>query len=367
MQLEPRRIPMENLKRTLTIVLLIGTTACLRSALAQDLADNFFKGRTVTIVIGLSPGGGNDLYARILGRHLVRHLPGTPSFVASNMPGAGGMVAANYLFNVAPKDGTVLAAPQRGVPFEPLTMGRESKAKFDPLKFNWIGSTNSDRIIEVAWHTTGIKTYSDLYDKELIVAGSGVGTESVVLPYLIGNIAGFKFRVIAGYPGSPEMDLAMERGEVGGRTISWTAFKSARMDWLTQGKVSILYQVAPEKIPELPDVPLATTFAKNDLDRQALELETMAFAFGRPYAAPPDTPKPRVSQLRTAFETAVNDSGFKSEVEKAGLDLSPITGERMEDILRQAYAAPNDVVQRMVQAGKYQPGLRVLDGRTNDR
>ncbi len=314
------------------------------------------------MVIGLSPGGGYDIYARIVGKHLVRNIPGQPSFVPRNMTGAGGLVAANHIYNVAPKDGTMLGAPQRGVPFEPLTGSADSKAQFDPLKFEWIGSANSETSVAVAWHTTGITSYKDLLTKEIVFAGTGAGTESVVMPYVMANLLGFKVKVIAGYPGGSEMDLAMERGEVGGRgTYSWSSFKARRMDWLRDKQVVILYQQALEKHPDLPDVPLALDLAKNDDDRKILELEMIPLLFGRPYMAPPGTPKDRVAALRKAFDDTMKDPEFIAESTKARLEIEPVTGQELDDLLKKAYATPKALVEKLAEVSKSQPGLKVLE------
>ena len=329
---------------------------------AQDAIADFYKGKNLTIVIGLSAGGGYDIYARFIGKHLVRHIPGQPSFVPRNMTGAGGLVAANHLYNVAPKDGTMLGAPQRGVPFEPLTGSGDSKAQFDPLKFEWIGSANSETSVAVAWHTTGITSYKDLFTREIVFAGTGAGTESVVMPYVMANLLGFKVKVIAGYPGGSEMDLAMERGEVGGRgTYSWSSFVARRMDWVRDKKVVILYQQALEKHPDLPDVPLVLDIAKNDEDRKILELQMIPLLFGRPYMAPPGTPKDRVAALRKAFNDTMKDPDFIAESKKAKLEIEPVTGQQLDDLLKKAYATPKALVDRLNEVSKSQPGLKVLE------
>ena len=342
--------------------LLTAAVALPTPARAQDAIADFYKGKTVSMVIGLSPGGGYDIYARIIGRHLARNIPGQPSFVPRNMTGAGGLVAANHLYNVAPKDGTVLGAPQRGVPFEPLTGSGESKAQFDPLKFEWIGSANSETSIAVAWHTAGITSYKDLLTKEIVFAGTGAGTESVVMPYVMGNLLGFKVKVIAGYPGGSEMDLAMERGEVGGRgTYSWSSFVAKRMDWLRDKQVVILYQQALVKHPDLPDVPLVLDLAKNEADRQILELEMIPLLFGRPYMAPPGTPKDRVAALRKAFDDTMKDPLFIAESEKTKLEIEPVSGQQLEELLKKAYATPKALVDRLNEVSKFQPGLKVIE------
>jgi tripartite-type tricarboxylate transporter receptor subunit TctC len=331
-----------------TLVAALASQASLSTAAsAQDAVAKFYKGKTITMIIGLSPGGGYDIYARFVGQHLVKHIPGHPSFLARNMTGAGGLVSANHLYNVAPKDGTTLGAPQRGVPFEPLTGGAGHKAQFDPLKFNWIGSANSETSVAVAWHTTGITSYKDLFTKEIVFAGTGAGTESVVMPYVMANLLGFKVKVIAGYPGGSQMDLAMERGEVGGRgTYSWSSFVAKRMDWLRDKKVSILYQQALEKHPDLPNVPLVLDLAKNDDDRKLLELEMIPLLFGRPYMAPPDVPKDRVAALRKAFDETMKDPAFLAAAKKARMTVNPTPGVETQKLVAKYAATAPAVVER---------------------
>jgi len=315
------------------------------------------------MIIGLSAGGGYDIFARLVAKHMVKHIPGKPDHISRNMTGADGLLAANYMYSVAPKDGTYIGAPQRGVPFEPLSSGHDSKAQFDPLKFHWIGSANSETSIAVAWHNTGIKTYEDLFTKEIIMGGTGAGTESVVLPYVLANVLGFKIKVIAGYPGGSEVDLAMERGEVGGRgTMSWTSFKARQMHWLTENKVNILYQQSMEKHPDLPNVPLALDLAKNEADRQLLEVMMVPLLFGRPYMVPPEVPLDRVAALRKAFDTTILDKEFISDAEKSRLEVEPVSGVKMEELLKKAYATPKPILDRLAEVSKYQPGLKIVEG-----
>ena len=244
----------------------VSAVAAAAPALAQAPAE-LYKGQIVTIYVGLSPGGGYDLNARLLAKYLGRYLPGQPQVIVRNMPGGGGLVMTNYVANVPPKDGLHIGAPQRGIPFEPL-LGDASNAKYDPVKLNWIGSVNADTSVAVATRRSGVKTWQDLRIRELIVAGTGVGTESVVVPYVLRNILGLKLKVIAGYPGGSEMNLAMQRGEVDGRgAFSWTSLKPHRKDWVESGELSILYQQALRKHPDIPDVPLVIDLAENDDQR----------------------------------------------------------------------------------------------------
>jgi tripartite-type tricarboxylate transporter receptor subunit TctC len=344
---------------------LAAATIAPQAALAQgtDLA-GFFKGKTVTVYVGLSPGGGYDTNARVLAKYMGRYIPGEPNLIVKNMPGGGGLVMTSYVANVAPKDGLHFGAPQRGIPFEPLTGGPASNAKFDPLKLNWLGSMNADTSVSVATKASGVKTWQDLKQKELIVAGTGVGTESVVVPYVLRNVLGLKFKVIAGYPGGSEMNLAMQRGEVAGRgTFSWTSLKPHKEQWVDTGDLVILFQMGLKKHPDLPDVPLVTDIAENDEQRKLLEIEFTGFQLGRPYFLPEGVPAERVTGLRRAFDAAMKDKDLNAEAVKLDLEVNPTTGEEMQEVLTRVYATPKALVDKLAEASKYQPDLQVIKGK----
>lgn len=331
------------------------------AASAQDAAA-FYKGKSVAIYVGLSAGGGYDTNARLVGRHIGRHIPGGPQVVVRNMPGAGGLVMANYVANVAEKDGLHIGAPQRGIPFEPL-LGDASKAKFDPLKLNWIGSTNSDTSVAVATRRSGIKSWRDLRSREMIVAGTGVGTESVVAPYVLRNVLGLRFRVIAGYPGGSEMNLAMQRGEVDGRgTFSWTSLKPHLAEWVDSGELVILYQMGVKAHPEIPkSVPLVIDLAETAEQRKLLELQFTAFQLGRPLFAAAGVAPERVEALRRAFDASMTDKQLLAEAEKQKAEINPVSGEEMQRILAQVYSTPKDLVAKLQEASRLRPDLKVLD------
>ena len=329
-------------------------------AFAQSVED-FFKGKTLTIYVGLSAGGGYDINARLLAKHIGKHIPGQPGVVVRNMPGGGGLVMANNVANVFPKDGLHMAAPQRGVPFEPL-LGDASNAKYDPLKLNWIGSMNSDTSVAVATRKSGVKSWEDLKTKELIVAGTGVGTESVVAPYVLRNVLGLKFRVIAGYPGGSEMNLAMQRGEVDGRgTYSWTSIKPHYKEYIESGDLTILFQMGLRTHPDIPNVPLVLDFAQNDEQRKLLELQFTAFELGRPFFVAEGVPADRVNALRRAFDETMKDKELLADAEKQGLEINPSTGEEMQEILERVYATPKELVAKLAEASKAQPEMKAPD------
>ena len=328
-------------------------------ATAQNPAE-FYKDKTVTFYVGLSPGGGYDINARLVAKHIGKHIPGNPQVIVRNMPGGGGLVMTNYVANVAAKDGLHIGAPQRGVPFEPL-LGDASHAKFDTTKLNWIGSTNTDTSVAVVNSKTGIKTWQDLKTRETVVAGTGVGTESVVAPYVIRNVLGLKFKVIAGYPGGSEMNLAMDRGEVDGRgTFSWTSIRPMRKELIDNGKLVILFQMGAKKHHELQHVPLVTELAQNDEQRQILELQFTAFELGRPYFAADGVPTDRVATLRRALDAALKDKDLLADADKQQLEINPVSGPDMEAIIKRVFATPRHIVMKLAEASKAQPDLKVL-------
>ena len=329
------------------------------SASAQSPAE-FFKGQTVTIYVGLSAGGGYDLNARLVARHIGKYIPGNPTVVVKNMPGGGGLVMTNFLANAAPKNGLHIGAPQRGVPFEPM-LGDASNAKFDPLKLNWVGSVNADTSVAIATRASGVTKWQDLLKKELIVGGSGVGTETVVVPYVLRNVLGFQFKVISGYPGSSEISLAMQRGELDGKgAASWTSLKqNAKQTFEVDGMV-VLFQMGLRKHPDIPNVPLVTDLATNDDQRKILELQFTAFELGRPYFQAEGVPEDRVTALRRAFDAAMKDKDLLAEAEKQGLEVNPTTGEEMQKILTRVYATPKELVARLQEAAKDTTGLKTL-------
>lgn len=342
------------LKMSLAFALAVGAGP----ALAQGA--DFYAGKTVTMYVGLSAGGGYDQNARLVARHFDKYIPGKPTIVVRNMPGGGGLVMTNFVANVAPKDGLHIAVPQRGVPFEPL-LGGDSHAKFDPLKLNWIGSTNSDTSVAMVHRRSGIKTWQDLREREVVVGGTGVGTESVTVPYLLRNLLGFRFRVIAGYPGGTDVNLAMERGEVDGRgTFSWTSLKPRLKDWIETGEYTILYQMGLKRHPDIPNIPLVTELASDPETRKILELQFAAFELGRPQFVAEGVPADRVNILRRAFDAAMKDKDLIAEAIKGDMEINPVTGEEMTDILKEVYSSPKSVVARLSEALKKPNDVRVI-------
>ena len=347
---------------------ILSTSAALTFALtlaqpaaAQAPAD-FFKGKTLTIYVGLSAGGGYDMNARLLSRHFGKYIPGNPTVVVRNMPGAGGLVMTNHVANVSPKDGLHLGAPQRGVPFEPL-LGQDSKAKFDPRTLNWIGSVNSDTSLALVHKRTGIKTWKDLRNRDTIIAGTGVGTESVVVPYVLRNLMGLKFKVIAGFPGGSEMNLALARGEVDGRgTFSWTSVKPNYKEWIESGDYVMLFQMGLRKHKDLPDVPLVIDLAETEELKRLLKIQFTAFELGRPIFAAEGVPADRIATLRKAFDDSMKDKDLMLEAEKSDQEVNPMSGAEMQDIFKEIYETPKDLVARLAAASVEKADLKILEG-----
>src|SRR2546425_1140320 len=308
---------------------------------AQSPAE-FYKGKNLELYIGYSVGGGYDLYARMLARHMGKHMPGNPTIIPKNMEGAGSLRLANWLYNVGAKDGTVFGMIGRGTGFDPL-LGHKG-AQFDATRFTWIGSANNEVSVCVAWHTSEIRNFDDLLKKELTVGGTGAAADTDQFPRIINGMLGTKMKIVTGYPGGNDVGLAMERGEVNGRCgWSWSSVKSTHQTWLRDKKINILVQLALEKHPDLPDVPLVTELAKTDEQRQVLKLIFARQVMGRPFLAPPGIPQDRVEALRKAFMDALSDKDLLAEADKAQLEINPVAGDRIQDLVKEVYQTPKEV------------------------
>ena len=323
--------------RAVALLLLCPVT----QAQAQNPAA-FYKGKSVDLYIGYSAGGGYDVYARALARHMGRFIPGNPTIVPKNMPGAGSLVLANWLFNVAAKDGTAFGMIGRGTAFDPL-LG-STKAQFDPVKFNWIGSMNDEVSVCVAWHTSGIAKLEQVVQNELTVGGTGPAADTDQFPKVLNATIRTKFKIIPGYPGGNDIDLAMERGEVMGRCgWSWSSVIATHKSWLDEKKINVLVQLSLNKHADLPDAPLVMDFAKTDEQRQIFKLVFARQPMGRPFLAPPGVPAERTATLRKAFMDTMKDPGFLAEAEKMKLEIDPVSGEAVQAILQDVYQTPKSI------------------------
>ena len=317
---------------------------------AESVAD-FYKGKTITLYIGYSAGGGYDTYARTIGRVIGRHIPGNPKVIAKNKPGAGSLKLTNELYNSLPKDGTVIGTFGRGMVMEPLFGNK--KARFDPSKFTWLGSANNEVSVCIAWHESPIQTLNDFLTMPMIVGGTGPGADTDVFPKVLNNIIGTKLRLVTGYPGGNDINLAIERGEVQGRCgYSWSSLKSRFPKWLTGKKVQILLQMSTAKHPDLPDVPFVMDLAKTDRDRKVLELIFARQAWGRPFVAPPGVPADRAKALQAAFMATMKDADFLADAKKQKLEIAPISGEKINQLIAALYASPKDLVEAAKEAAE---------------
>ena len=333
---------MLRLTRLLLACSLLGSFAL--AAKAQPVAD-FYRGKTMEMVVPTSPGGDYDLRARLVARHLGRFIPGNPSITVRNMPGGLGVAAANYLARVAPRDGTVLHAIFQNMPV--LQAIGSPGVEFDVRKFGWIGNTTNSPNVINAWHTTGIKTIQDVMERELVVGAPGAASTSYIYPAALNQLVGTKFRIVAGYPGGNDVNLAMEKGEVGGRgSNSWASWKSGHPHWLAEGKVIILVQIGLQRAPDLPNVPLMLELAKTDEDRQVLTFMSADMGISRAYVTTADVPADRLAALRRAFDAMVKDPEFLAEAGKTKMDISPSTGEDAQKIAESMLNMPPRIIQR---------------------
>jgi tripartite-type tricarboxylate transporter receptor subunit TctC len=324
-----------------------GATAAMLIALAtqpghaQDAA-GFYKGKTVELYIGYSAGGAYDLYARLLARYMAKHIPGNPTVVPKNMAGAGSLLLANWLYNVAPKDGTAFGIIGRGTGFDPI-LGN-ARAQFDGTKFTWVGSANNEVSVCVAWHTASVSSFNDLLARELVVGGTGASADTDQFPKITNGVLGTKFKVVTGYPGGNEISLAMERGEVQGRCgWSWSSVKATHQNWYDEKKIHLLMQLALDKHDDLPNVPLVVDLAKSDEQRKILELIFARQVMGRPFLAPPGIPAERAAVLRKAFMDTMKDAEFQAAANKAKMEITPVTGEKVETLVKGLYATPKEI------------------------
>ena len=311
-------------------------------AQAQSVAD-FFHGKTINLSIGYTSGGGYDLNARVLAKHMCRHIPGNPTVVPQNMPGAGSLRLANFLYSVAPKDGTALGMIGRGMAMEPLIGA--SQPQYDARRFTWLGSVSDQVSLCATWHTSPVKSWQDMLATPFTVGGEGSGSDPDMFTTMIRNLFGVKARLVSGYPGGPEINLAMERGEVDGRCgWSWSSIKITKPEWFGGKKINLLLQMALHKSRDLPEVPLILDLARDDRDRQILRLVLARQQMGWPFLAPPDLPVDRAQALRQAFDATMRDAEYLAEAKQRALDINPMTGAEIDQLVGDLYRTPPDVI-----------------------
>ena len=309
---------------------------------------DFYKDREIKLIISATVGGGYDVYARTLAKHLGAHIPGNPTITPQNMPAAGGIAAANYLFNVAPRDGTVVGLSQNTVALEPFYANKQ--ALFDAAKFSWLGTPTTEVAVYIVWHTSKIKTLQDAQTQEMITGGAGAASTPAFYGRVFNQIFNMKARLITGYPGQNEILLAMENGEVEAMASPfWSSLKTSRPDLYPQSKIRMLFQYGAEPHPDLKDVPVAIDLLSSPADKTLLVAASAPLGLGRPFVAPPGIPADRLATLRTAMTATFNDPQFRIDCETQRLECSnPRTGEQIETLIRRAYATPQDIRKRLI-------------------
>jgi tripartite-type tricarboxylate transporter receptor subunit TctC len=327
---------------SLTAITLVGTV----SALAQTPS---LAGKTVQMIIGFGAGGGYDQWGRVVARHIGKHLPGNPTVVPQNMPGAGSYLAANNIYNTAPKDGTAMAIIARDAALGPLTGA--VGARFDPTKLTWLGTPTTETNVCIGMNTpqVKVKTLKDLYEKELVVGDTGVGTGTHSYPKALNAMLGMKFKIVAGFPSSSDVFLAMERGEVDGICESLDSVSGKRPDWITGKKVNILFQGGAEPNPELKDVPFVPDLAKSPADKTAIEFLYAGQGIGRPFIAPPNMPPDRMKMVQDAFAATMKDPEFIADAKKQKLDVDPEDGAHLAALINKIYATPKPIVEKIAE------------------
>ncbi|MBX9775585.1 MAG: hypothetical protein K2Y71_14475 [Xanthobacteraceae bacterium] len=332
------------MKNATVAIALIATTLACQPAAAQ----------TVTMVVGYSPGATYDIYTRNFARHLGKHLPGNPNVIVQNMAGAGSLRSANFIFTTAPKDGTTLGVFARGLAMQPLL--DPTGVQYEPLKFNWIGSLSADVSLVLSWHTKPFKTVEDLRTREMVVAGTGSGADSVIFPYILNGVLGTKMKIVTGYPGAADFLLAVERQEADGTAgVSWSGLNASKPEWIAKKQINVIVQLGLKKHPGMNPAPLVMEFAKNDTDRGVLELIFSRQDMGYPVVAPPGTPPERVAVLRKAFEAVLRDPEYLADAKKQHLEAEFMRGEEVEALIKRVMASPPDVFERArkaIEAGK---------------
>lgn len=330
--------------RTIAALAAIATSLALGQARADAVAD-FYKGKTVNIIVGFGPGGGYDQYARTLARYLGKHIPGEPSVVVQNMDGAGSVRASNHVYAIAPKDGTVIAAVNQNMPMYQLLGG--AGAQFKAADLQWLGSMAYSNGLVYTWHESGIKTLEDAKAREVPLGATGPSADSYIFPTLINTLYGTKFKPITGYAGTGQINLAMERGEVMGRGgNTWASISSANKAWLDDKKLHLLVQIGFKPEPDLPQVPMFQDLLKDEEAKQIVGVVSLPTVIGYAHWVAPGVPKERVQALRAAYAATLKDPAFLEEAKKSNMLVRPLSGEELEDLVKRAAATPKPVLDR---------------------
>jgi tripartite-type tricarboxylate transporter receptor subunit TctC len=318
--------------------------AALQTGAQAQPAAEFFKDKQIRFIIHSAPGGDYDQWGRLVIRYMSKHIPGNPNIVPNNMPGGGGIIAANYLYNTAPKDGTAFAVIGRNLPFQALT--KAPNIRFDPLKFNWLGSPELTSRVCAVTDQSPATTAAGVFEREILMGGAGAGTAVSTVPVLLNRLLGTKFKLVEGYGSSTAVILAMERNEVHGICQSLTSVERSKPGWIASGKLKVLFNLERQPVKGL-NAPSIHQFAKTDEQRQILSLFSSSVEFGRPFVAPPEVPADRVEILRKAFVAALNEPELLKDAEKLGLDIALLEGEELTGLIKDMMATPPELIARM--------------------
>ena len=334
------------------VTIAVKTAVVVAALLVADIgcgsAQSDFSGKTIRLYIGTGPGGGYDTYGRLVARHMGRHIPGNPALVPQNMPGASSLTLTNFLFNTAPRDGTAIGMINQAMPTEQyLDIGNTN---YDSKRFNWIGRVSSAVEMAIVWHTVPVYTIEDVRARDTLMGGTGPTSSTVFVPYLLDNLAGMKFKVVTGFNGTTEIALAMERGEVEGSATPLESLTSYRADWVRDSKIRILVQYAATRDAEIPDVPAMVELGRSEEARQILSFYASAADIGRSIVAPPAMPARTVAALRRAFDAMLADPEFLADGKRAGIQLKPMSGERLQDLVSRVGSLPPSLLEKARQA-----------------
>lgn len=314
-------------------------------AAAAESVASFYAGKSIDLVIGYPPAGSNDIYGRIVARHLGKYIPGAPAIVVRNMPGAGSLVAANHLYNRAPRDGTVLGVVSAGIPLQ-ARLG-QPQARFEPGKFVWIGRIQSSSSVTMVWRTSKIMSLDDARRNEVVLSATGAGSTGSLYPNVMNEVLKTRFKLVQGYKGTHEAMLALERGEAEGHSTTWEAVKSVNMRWIKEGLIRIIVQHGLTRAPDLPRVPTSVELATSPEDRAVMRAIMGAAEIGKAYFTTPEVPADRVAALRRAFDAMVRDAAFVEDVKRVHGDVEPMTGEQMQELIGELDAFPQAVIDRV--------------------
>lgn len=346
----------EGLTKAAATVTVVLSLCAAPIAYAQSSVENFYKGKTINLLIGSDAGGGSDSYGRLVARYMSKYLPGNPAFMPQNMPGAVSSKAASYLYTQAPKDGTAIGTIDSSVVLKPLLSS--SALPYDPSKFIYLGSANSDSYLCIVRSDTPVRTFEDTFSTEVILGATSEGAKVYDLPVMLDNILGAKLRIVRGYPGTNQISLAIESKEIQGMCgLSWATLAAQHPDWVSRGFVRILVQEGRKGLPEMNKmgVPLSVDFAKTEEDRQVMELIYSQSEFGRPFVIPPGVPFDRIAALRAAYKAVLHDKDLLVDAAKEGLDIDPLAGDDFQNLVAKLYALPPNVIERAKQALVYTP------------